>query len=1331
MQIKILILMVCLLSAASAQAERLSDWLFNQEVVESSYPLGLMWEVESEKNMQRELRRHLLENLNSLSEADRAATLRLSDWLEGLPITGRVPVPSADQDWLIAHPESDPILSAKDKVILPARPKSVTVVTAEGKICQVTHSAGLFSRDYIAQCQASGHVDYAYVAQADGKTARYGVSYWNGEHQSEPAPGAWILSSSRDWPDTLSKQLITFLATQGPAPDNYGASSIVELGAPALSKIPDFSVDTINPAPNYPLPAPRDSFVSANDWGEVGLLQTPTARMRKEGDFAFNLSRSYPYTYYNIGFQPFAWMEAEFRYTSVSNRLYGNGVFGGQANKDKSIDIKFNLMDESAYKPELAMGIRDLAGTGLFSGEYFVANKRTGDFDWDLGLGWGYLGSRANVNNPFGYLLPRFNTRPQVAVGQGGNFAMSNYFRGRAAWFGGLQYQTAWDPLTLKLEFNGNNYKHEPDANNFPLKSPWNFGLVYRASNSFDISAGIERGNTAMVGMTMHSSLSNLSVPKLDDVPRIRVVAERPTLAPNWQVTGLTLESQTNWHVNSIVQKGDKLFVTIDDADVVYWKDYLDRAVAVLHRDAPSFINQFRFIYKQHGISVAQHVVDRSTWVNARTQFLAPSQFTAEVLAMPPQIPATNQALFRNPKPQFESDVGMNFSYSLGGPNGFMLFQLAPAAHAKYSLSENTWLQGGAQLGILDNYNKFTYNGFSNLPRVRTNVRKYVTTSKLTMPNLQLTHMDKLNDNHYVSMYGGYIESMFAGVGAEWMYRPLEGKYALGVDINEVKQRDFSQKLALQKYQVLTGHATWYVYTGWNNVLAKLSAGQYLAGDKGVTIDLSRVFDNGVKMGGYFTKTNVSAKQFGEGSFDKGIYFQIPFDAMLTKSVGGVANILWQPLLRDGGAKLLRSVQLYDLTNARDERALRYAPAPPEEAYTIPENLPNGIKSQIINIPSRAALQQTSSEATAEQTDYALKLHTSLYGLDFRNIKLSFDGTTLAANLSNERIHPISKAVGVAARTMLNLAPPNTQKIRVVYLLHAEPAIVYDFPNLDVLKEYIDGKLSEAEFRRYTAIGVINPAAETNHPLAQFNDLTPMQTDSLMDVVLPETGPVARVQRDYLKAGKIAWKADWLESASVGAGLIFTSGLLDKKAERVATNHANSSLLKNFNSVGNALPWLEAAGAAFIAVGSDDPRLSRTGYAASEAAMASFATVMGLKYAIGRSRPAANVGNRNFNAFGGSAKKNTDSFPSGHTIVAWSVLTPFAEEYDAPWLYGLAAITNISRVGGRNHWVSDTVAGSLLGYGIGDLFWKTSQKYSNAPHISVTPSGMSASWDLQ
>jgi hypothetical protein len=45
----------------------------------------------------------------------------------------------------------------------------------------------------------------------------------------------------------------------------------------------------------------------------------------------------------------------------------------------------------------------------------------------------------------------------------------------------------------------------------------------------------------------------------------------------------------------------------------------------------------------------------------------------------------------------------------------------------------------------------------------------------------------------------------------------------------------------------------------------------------------------------------------------------------------------------------------------------------------------------------------------------------------------------------------------------------------------------------------------------------------------------------------------------------------------------------------------------------------------------------------------------------------------------------------------WAAITPYALEYDRLLLYGVAALTNV-RVGSREHWVSASVAGSLIGY---------------------------------
>jgi len=78
------------------------------------------------------------------------------------------------------------------------------------------------------------------------------------------------------------------------------------------------------------------------------------------------------------------------------------------------------------------------------------------------------------------------------------------------------------------------------------------------------------------------------------------------------------------------------------------------------------------------------------------------------------------------------------------------------------------------------------------------------------------------------------------------------------------------------------------------------------------------MFHNGASMGVFATKTNVSAANFGEGSFDKGIFLTVPFDAFMPKSSMLRAAFNWRPLTRDGGAKLNRPVSLINETSWLD-----------------------------------------------------------------------------------------------------------------------------------------------------------------------------------------------------------------------------------------------------------------------------------------------------------------------------------------------------------------------------------------------------------------------------
>jgi hypothetical protein len=186
------------------------------------------------------------------------------------------------------------------------------------------------------------------------------------------------------------------------------------------------------------------------------------------------------------------------------------------------------------------------------------------------------------------------------------------------------------------------------------------------------------------------------------------------------------------------------------------------------------------------------------------------------------------------------------------------------------------------------------------LPHVRTDVVKYLNNRPdLYLNNLQLDKFSKIINGHYFKLSAGIYEMMFGGYGVEYLWKPFKSNVSVGINLYQVKQRDFEQRLGFSDYETSTGHTNFIYFHPESGLTVDLSIGKYLAGDKGYTFDLSRRFKSGFKMGAYFTRTNISKIEYGEGSFDKGFYFEIPLN-----SNKGVTKFTIQPLTRDGGAKL-------------------------------------------------------------------------------------------------------------------------------------------------------------------------------------------------------------------------------------------------------------------------------------------------------------------------------------------------------------------------------------------------------------------------------------------
>ena len=659
-----------------------------------------------------------------------------------------------------------------------------------------------------------------------------------------------------------------------------------------------------------------------NDFGGVGLLQTPTARMAPAGELSFNANRTAPNSRYSLSLQPLDWLEGTFRYTSISNRSYGpEGLSGDQSNKDKAVDVKARLWQESHWLPEVALGFRDVGGTGLFSSEYFVANKRYKNLDFSVGIAWGYLGNRGDFRNPLSYYDDSYNDRRSNASAGDVNTGM--YFRGPPSLFGGIAYQTPWEPLSLKIELEGNDYKHEPQENNQIQDSPINIGAVYKLNDSVDLSVGWERGNTALFGITLHTNFTSRKAPVKSFDPPAQPLPAQPPVVPleevDWTAVSQQLEKNAGYKVERIAQRDSELMVYGEQSKYFYAAKGAGRASRILDNTANDQIKWFTMVNKRYDMPVEEISVPRSTFrdVVNNEQDLVNLHRTTEINRATAHYDKT---LYQHKPEPFTYGFGLGYQQNIGGPDGFLLYQISAYAEGQYRFTPGTWASGGISANLLNNYDKFKYDSASNLPRVRTDLRQYATTSDITMPALQLNKAKRLDQDLYGMVYGGYLESMYAGVGGELLYRPMGERWSIGADLNYVRQREFNQGFGLRDYRTVTGHITSYTKLPFD-LDAAVSVGRYLARDWGTTIDISREFTNGVKFGGWVTRTTASKEEYGEGSFDKGIYISIPFDEMMSVSTMSRANIAWAPLTRDGGAMLHRQYSLHTMTDGRNRDA--------------------------------------------------------------------------------------------------------------------------------------------------------------------------------------------------------------------------------------------------------------------------------------------------------------------------------------------------------------------------------------------------------------------------
>lgn len=655
--------------------------------------------------------------------------------------------------------------------------------------------------------------------------------------------------------------------------------------------------------------------------GGVGLIQMPTARMNPEGEFSFNYQDVQEYRFWSTSLQLFPWMETTMRYTDVRTQLYSDdpNFSGDQTLKDKGIDTKFRLWQESFWLPQVSVGFRDFGGTGLLEGEYVAMAKRWRDIDVHLGIGWGYLGRQGNIANPLCKVSDKFCIRPYGTSGRGGQIDFHKFFRGTTALYGGIEYQTPWQPLRLSLEYDGNDYQTDR-AGKLEVDSPWNVAALYRLNDNIDLHLSYQRGNTVGFGASFRTNFHEAAQAKVVSAPK-PVPAVRPAADSALDQNALITELYYKGGFAVTGLKYDGLVITVQGVSFGFADqgEFLNRVGRIIASFAPESVKTYNIVEVSGGVPMVESSIDADQFVAAVRRDNLTARVAPSIKRQDPT-PVTGEWQFKADTHGFSYATDLFWVQSFGNPEAFYLYQGGLNPSLEYTFNDQWAVQTTGRVDLISNFDdfKFKVDAFdTGVPRVRTYVREYAE-NKVALDTFYVAWKDQIAKEWFAAGYAGVLETMYSGVGGEVLYRPIDSRLAWGIDVNYVQQRDFDAVFGLRDYKVATGFVSMY----WNpafadDLLFKVRAGRYLAGDKGATFELNKRFDSGIVVGAYAAKTNLSAAQYGEGSFTKGFFISIPTDVLLLRHGKGSGTFPWVPISRDGGQPLQRPLELYQMTEVR------------------------------------------------------------------------------------------------------------------------------------------------------------------------------------------------------------------------------------------------------------------------------------------------------------------------------------------------------------------------------------------------------------------------------
>lgn len=665
--------------------------------------------------------------------------------------------------------------------------------------------------------------------------------------------------------------------------------------------------------------------------GNTGLLETPNARIMNDWSMRLFFNKDEPYTYYGVSTTPLPFLEANFHITQL------NGVDGFSDSpsygdyKDKSLSLKILLNKETSILPAIVLGGDDIWGTALYTSKYLVTSKKIGYLDISLGYAKGRLG---------GENLSDFN-RNSTNSGSFNNQAIS--FLKNKDWSGGKPFGSILFNISPKIsfitEYSPIEYRYDRvnpfvNASKYELpKSNINYGLKYKYSDNSTFNLSYQRGTTLSFGYSYQFGFNRTGM--FDHLPDPKWKASNKKKEEYFNLTKKELSDKIANEIAAEKFKNVKVSVNENKiwAEINNTRYHNDlkasgRAISTIDEVAP---NNYKTIYltlkdkelKKKTIKVNRFEFDMYEEEKVSDDYIKNAILISNDVEK-------NHAEFSNNKKVYitESINADGFKYSFSPKIRTMLNHKDKpfALKATIRLKASYYLDNFEINSALEHpfYNSGKDLSASPLEDERLSLRSGIT-EHFTYNDTQLsylsgTYMNRAPFSSYYKIEAGYLEYSFAGYDLEW-YKPFfNERFGIGLQYQNVYKRQIDDMFKLKKE---------YNYSGkFINLYALASPkydlhigakiGQFLAGDKGVKLNVSRHYKN-FTLGAYATYTNskdVFKNDENKGYIDKGIYLSVPLEVFTYKNTKKRVGFGLSPWTRDVGQVAGTTNSLFPMSNS-------------------------------------------------------------------------------------------------------------------------------------------------------------------------------------------------------------------------------------------------------------------------------------------------------------------------------------------------------------------------------------------------------------------------------